>query len=1299
MSSRYFIRQLSCLFLLSLQSVLPPSAAGQDSIAPFPAHAYMVRYHGGSSGESEVRPLVDRAGNLLICGNTSSIDFPQQPPGKNFMKNNQSVFAAKFDRDGGAMLYSRRFGSRLTMLDAAIGANDEVVLLVDTYYDTSFDSLLTADATDSTKSRGGLIILDCKGEILYASYLPLGGVASVFELEIVETGEIWLLGMIYEATPFTTPDAPCRTPQGNQDAYLMRLSATDRRIEFATIVGGPGRDMLGELAVGPSGVAIAGYNQNGGYPMVNAVQDSLKGYTDLVITRLSPDGRAILFSSYYGGSLSESINKLGPAGDLLQLDSEGRMYLLAVSGSSDFPLTDSTLLAPMSYSNVVLCVFSPQHAVERAIRLGGTDEIRISDMEIDDCGHVIFTGLNDGQNFTPRNALWDVGRGFLSVVDTRQVSLRLNSRVPGHLYDWGQLCLDGSSLFLTGIGDSTGIPPTAGLPGPMPPRNNSDAFVAAISMLSLCPRPAIGDSSMRTLALDLLAPDTLRIDIPRQLVKPATFPLDLRLHNKATDHGTGALRLGVTLQGGIAFENGAESEQSNLAPLSAGGEVRQDWTVRTNFDRIHPREDLYIVAVASTEEPCPVGASRVKHIRVLYTDFTYADLRCEVEPMRSFEANAEGTMLEPDTVALRVRVINRSDNEAPLQALRLHFSTDSGLQPFGPAAMERPIAPIAPRDTAEIFWTLRADTRQYNRRVSVAVALVDTFGYEMRHGAAELFIPGAPGTRCHLQAPSSLVLKGDGVTAYDTLLARLFAENESDTVRFYSDLMLDLSAAPHLRVAEADTLERGAFYVRERFRRVFDWRLVASADVTAPSDELLRAVYVTDSDGRMHECTRSVRLLPQRLRLDCALIAPDTLHPGPAPALFDTVRITAVFTNSGDLRQELAAATMLPPDGVTSIEALRLPLASLAPGESDSVTWQLLLPLAARPEVYAYTVLALRADDGEAARCTRALRVEAAPGRYAAYCVTAGHDSVWRDPYYGRLIPNPLQLQYTLGNNGALDLPACDVAIVLPAPLRLAAGEVGVRRVPVLRPGERWSVEWLLDVDDASAIPGPWTVRWEVRCGDSLLDLSCVREIGVAEQAPAGIVLTPWLLRFEGERGEELPSPREVQTWTGGGTEPPWQFAALPPWMDATPAGGRGHVRLAVAPNTTMLVPGRHADSLVIAPAPLQPGTIHIRYVLEGVLGAEEATMPIALEMGAVHPNPVPAGSMLQVEITAPSAHMVMVTVHDLLGRERRRAFAATGAPGAALLRLPASGLEAGMYLLSVSDGTQRRTRIFAVER
>ena len=113
------------------------------------------------------------------------------------------------------------------------------------------------------------------------------------------------------------------------------------------------------------------------------------------------------------------------------------------------------------------------------------------------------------------------GGTFVSAFDTRAGAVRMTTRIKGPQSDQGQLCLDGNTLYLSGIADTSGIPPTPGLPGPKSGVYGSDAFIAAFAMGSLCPRPALGDSSMRQIALDLTAPDTILIDVPRKLVKPA----------------------------------------------------------------------------------------------------------------------------------------------------------------------------------------------------------------------------------------------------------------------------------------------------------------------------------------------------------------------------------------------------------------------------------------------------------------------------------------------------------------------------------------------------------------------------------------------------------------------------------------------------------------------------------------------------------------------------------------------------------------------------------------------------------
>ena len=949
------------------------------------------------------------------------------------------------------------------------------------------------------------------------------------------------------------------------------------------------------------------------------------------------------------------------------------------------------------YGDLFLVVIGADRRLALQVALGYQYDFAVTDMEVDGCGRVLLAGNRQSfASITLVDPLTTTGRSWLAVIDTKMKTLPFATFLQGANTENTGMLLDGTTLYCAGSSDSSGIPATPGLPGPLPTKYNRDAFLAAIDLPSLCPRPALSDSSMRHLTLELLAPDTLLVDIPRQLVKPARFNMEARIRNRAGAPPTGPMQLRARLDGGISFFSGEGSDSLQLAGLAPGGETASAWTVLSDFDRVHPHDAVHLIASVRTEDPCPTGASAVRRIPVIYTDFTYADLRCDVAVAEAPRLSTDGTTLSPDTALLRLRIVNHSDEWAPLRALRLDFSPNGGCTPLRPADSSRVIPPVAPRDTVELDWSIRTAAWQFDREVRAEVALVDTFGYAMRRGAADLFVPGVTGSRCQLFAPATVELKGDGHTAFDTVLVRLFVENESDTVRFYSALRLDLSAAPHLLPAPGESLQRGEFYVRERFRRVFEWRLVAAPDVAGERTDTLRARYVTDADGATHACETLLRLRPRRSALTCAVLAPDSLFPGSDPSPVDSVRLNAVFTNTGDLPQDLAWAWLRPPDSVGVVESMRRPLRPLAPGEADTITWTALVQRLAAAQEMEFLVLALRPDDSLAAECAHLLYVAAAEDRYTYTCETAGHDTLWRDPYYGRLIPDPVQLQYTVRNTGALLMPECDLDILPPPGLRLAAGEVQRRRIPVLPPGEQWSAEWLLDVVEGDIAGSPLTVRWEVRSQDSLLDVSCSHDVGIAEHAPPGIVCTPWLLRFAGEYGEAAPAASELQLWTGGGTEPPWT-AHLPAWLDMGPAAGRGHLRATVAPNTTHLRPGTHIDSIAIDPHPLAPGSPHVIYFIDGIVGTRPVAAADGVEIRSLYPNPVTRGEALHVEIAAPPGTPYRLAVFDLLGRERIRVLADMPASGSAAPLLPLAGLPPGTYVLVLRTATVRLTRLFVL--
>jgi hypothetical protein len=107
---------------------------------------------------------------------------------------------------------------------------------------------------------------------------------------------------------------------GNQnggDAFVAKLNPAGTAFEFLTYLGGKGLDGAVAVAVDPSGNAyVAGYTVSGDFPITPGVlQPVLAGETvdrtpykpaDAFVSKISPTGSTLLYSTYLGGSSYDS---------------------------------------------------------------------------------------------------------------------------------------------------------------------------------------------------------------------------------------------------------------------------------------------------------------------------------------------------------------------------------------------------------------------------------------------------------------------------------------------------------------------------------------------------------------------------------------------------------------------------------------------------------------------------------------------------------------------------------------------------------------------------------------------------------------------------------------------------------------------------------------------------------------------------------------------------------------------------------------------------------------------------------
>jgi hypothetical protein len=164
--------------------------------------------------------------------------------------------------------------------------------------------------------------------LTYSTYL--GGNDDDFALGIAADaeGNAYVTGYT-DSTNYPTHNGFERNANGCACAFVSKVNATGSALIYSTYLG-PTSFGYG-IAIDSSGSAyVTGMTQSSGYPTVNAFQTTLHGLQDAFVTKLSPSGSSLVFSTYLGGSGSETANAIA-------LDSNNNAYVAGITYSADFP--------------------------------------------------------------------------------------------------------------------------------------------------------------------------------------------------------------------------------------------------------------------------------------------------------------------------------------------------------------------------------------------------------------------------------------------------------------------------------------------------------------------------------------------------------------------------------------------------------------------------------------------------------------------------------------------------------------------------------------------------------------------------------------------------------------------------------------------------------------------------------------------------------------------------------------------------------------------------------------------------
>jgi hypothetical protein len=307
-------------------------------------------YLGGSDSDSGLGVAVDAAGNAYVTGTTRSSDFPTTAGA--FQTSQSSIgddaFLMKLDPTGSTLAYSTYLGGSGIDGSGAIAVDADGNAYV-TGWTSSIDFPTTPDAFQRTIAgdRDAFVTkLNPGGSALvYSTYL--GGLGSSDEagvgIAVDANGNAYVTGQTTSANFPTTANSFQPAFGGGityGDAFVTKLNPTGTALVYSTYLGGNASDGGRGIAVDVDGNAyVTGTTASRNFPTTLGAfqttfggQDPNFGFGDVFVTKINPDGSALVYSTFLGGSGADY--GLGIA-----VDASGHAHVTGWTTSINFPTT------------------------------------------------------------------------------------------------------------------------------------------------------------------------------------------------------------------------------------------------------------------------------------------------------------------------------------------------------------------------------------------------------------------------------------------------------------------------------------------------------------------------------------------------------------------------------------------------------------------------------------------------------------------------------------------------------------------------------------------------------------------------------------------------------------------------------------------------------------------------------------------------------------------------------------------------------------------------------------------------
>lgn len=266
-----------------------------------------------------------------------------------------------------------------------------------------------------------------------------------------------------QPTPGTPPPVQANPSIGNS-AFVTKINPQGSALVYSTYLGGSGNTVGRGIAVDASGNAVVAGFAGMGFPAFRALQSTFGGGTyDAFVAKINADGSRLVYSTYVGGTGTDQA--FGVA-----LDPGGYAY---VTGSTTGPFPVISALQNNyggGASDAFIAKLSPQGALIYSTYLGGSGDDYAYGIAVDASDNAYVTGYTSG-SFPlafPLQANYGGGPAdvFVSELNAQGSALVYSTYLGGSRSDIGTgIAVDSTgNVFVTGGTGSGSYGPGVGFP-------------------------------------------------------------------------------------------------------------------------------------------------------------------------------------------------------------------------------------------------------------------------------------------------------------------------------------------------------------------------------------------------------------------------------------------------------------------------------------------------------------------------------------------------------------------------------------------------------------------------------------------------------------------------------------------------------------------------------------------------------------------------------------------------------------------------------------------------------------------